>query len=166
MVGVTQQPQEEEDEDELQQARVELGGMQGHAQRSSGRGRRIVEDHGPGHTRRRSIVTSSFQAADSGDGTAQRQTGGKGIGGSPDGEAEMRRRRARRANSDRGLSSPTPRPYRGQRRTIRRMLLVSRAVTMASNATLQILSVSSESRRAVRTRSSSEATVPIATRNP
>ena len=63
-------------------------------------------------------------------------------------------------------ASPTAKPYRGQRNRIMRSRLPTSAVTMASRATLQILSVLRESRRATRTHTNRERTVPRATRNP
>ena len=84
-----QEPQQEDEERELHQARVDLGGVQRHSQRGSGHRSRTGEDHSPGQVGRRSVVASSFQAADGDDGTTQRQAGSNGIGGSPDGEAEV-----------------------------------------------------------------------------
>ena len=111
VVRTMQQPQQEDEEEELQQAGVELGGMQRHSQRRSGRGSRIVEDHGPGHSSRRSVVASSFQAANGGDGAPQGEAGGKGIRGSPDGEAEAQGiDHAGHGSRSPAWASPTPRP--------------------------------------------------------
>ncbi len=83
------QPQQQDEEHELDHARVELGGVQGYSQRGPRHGSRTAEDHGPGQLRRDSIVTSSLQAGNGSNGTHQRQAGGKGIGGAPEGETEM-----------------------------------------------------------------------------
>jgi len=114
-----QQPEQQDEKQKFCPTAVDLRGVEGNAERGSGRSLRAVEDNPPGQIRRDPVVASRFQATDGNDGTTQRQAGSKSIGCPPEGEPEApgigraeddRDRRARKLTAKAVLPNHAERP--------------------------------------------------------